>query len=191
MAALWATHSSSATDESRQHDSHKQLVIICTPLPLIARPLSSVFDFKEQLWLFNRIYSLKISALHIILTKCCGVVDVRIHQPDLRHFILAKWSPGIFGQFTQLPWQQEFFTEAQGLWLDAFHFAFTNQRLGFGPIRLSLLCRVVIMQSEGMSCRAWWAGIPSPKLHTDTNYMYRRQPCHIFERYKRTNIKGK
>lgn len=177
MAALWATHSSSATDESRQHDSHKQLVIICTPLPLIARPLSSVFDFKAQLWLFNRIYSLKISVLHIILTKCCGVVDVRIHQPDLRHFYSNQVEPWNIWAVHPAAMATGIFYRGTGLWLDAFHFAFTNQRLGFGPIRLSLLCRVVIMQWEGMRCRAWWAGIPSPKLHTDTNYMYRRQPC--------------
>ncbi|GAA6097517.1 uncharacterized [Tachysurus ichikawai] len=35
------------------------------------------------------------------------------HQIELRHFIRAKHCTRIFGQFTQLPWQQEFYREAQ------------------------------------------------------------------------------
>lgn len=104
-------------------------------------------DFCHLLFISkqNLPFSAKITASDFPPYACCHVICARIHQTDSRYFIQAKWSTGVFGQFLQLPWQQEFY-RGTGLWLDTFHFAFTNQWLRLRPIRLSLLCSVVVMQ---------------------------------------------
>lgn len=156
------------TNNSRYHlhpiTSNSQTPVICF------RFQSTIITFQPNLQSQNFRTAHNIDEM---LRRCR-----RTHSPAwLETFYSSQVEPWNIWAVHPAAMATGIFYRGTGLWLDAFHFAFTNQRLGFGPIRLSLLCRVVIMQWEGMRCRAWWAGIPSPKLHTDTNYMYRRQPC--------------